>query len=187
MITNALRLKEKMIRDLYSAGLTYLGISLDAYTPETYKIVRRNHLKRVWDHTLLALQIRNDLKLDFPRIRVSFVNSPEAKHEFEQFLEYWKDKADFVELQDYDDFLNPACNFNFTCTEPYRRVMVWASGVIGCIAWTAERYPYGHIHNGATVKDCWESQNLKDLRESFKTKSYKPMCISCYGKMATKE
>jgi hypothetical protein len=186
MITNALLLKEPMIRNLYEAGLTYLGISIDAFTQGTYKKVRKNHLNRVVNNALLAVQIRDDLKLDFPRIRTSFVDSPWASGEFPQFLEFWKDKVDFVELQDYDDYLSPPSNFHFTCAEPYRRLMLWASGIVGCIAWTAERYPYGHFH-GQTIKECWDSDAAHGLRESFKTESYNPMCLNCYGRMPTKE
>lgn len=186
MITNGLLLKEKMIRRLYEAGLTYLGVSVDAWNPETYRKVRKNDLSKVVSHAQLAMQIRREMGLKFPRIRVSFVNSPEAKSEFSEFLEFWKSRVDFVELQDYDDFISPPSNFHFTCTEPYRRLMVWASGIVGCIAWTAERYPYGHLH-GQSIKECWDSVAAQDLRESFKTKSYNPMCMGCYGKMPTKE
>jgi pyruvate-formate lyase-activating enzyme len=186
MITNGLLLKEKMIRGLYEAGLTYLGISVDAWNPETYRKVRKNDLAIPMRHAQLAMQIRKEMGLQFPRIRVSFVNSPEAEAEFEPFLAFWKDKVDFVELQDYDDFANPPTNFHFTCAEPYRRLMVWASGIVGCIAWTAERYPYGHIHN-ETIKQCWDSKEAQDLRDSFKARNYNPMCLGCYGKMATKE
>ncbi len=186
MITNALLLKEPMLRNLYEAGLTYLGISIDAFTQETYRKVRKNRLDRVVNNALLAVQIRKEMNLEFPRIRTSFVNSPEAAGEFPQFLEFWKDKVDFVELQDYDDFMSPPSNFHFTCVEPHRRLMLWASGIVGCITWTAERYPYGHIHS-QTIKECWDSVAAQTLRDSFKTKSYNPMCLSCYGKMPTKE
>ncbi len=188
MITNGLLLREKIIRQLFDAGLTYLGVSVDAWNPETYKKVRRrNELPKVMAHAQLAMKIRKEMGLQFPRIRVSFVDSHEAKGEFEPFLEFWKDKVDFVELQDFDDFGAPPSNFTFTCVEPYRRVLVWASGIVGCIAWTAERYPYGHLHHGQTIKDCWDSATAHELRESFKTKNYNPMCLGCYGKMPTKD
>lgn len=186
IITNGLLLKEKMIRGLFEAGLTYLGVSVDAWNPETYRKVRRNDLSKVTQHALLAVKIRKEMGLDFPRIRVSFVNSPEAKGEFEPFLNFWKDKVDFIELQDFDDFGGPVSNVHFTCAEPYRRLMVWASGIVGCIAWTAEDYPYGHIH-GQTVKGCWNSPAAQKLRESFMTRNYIPMCLGCYGKMPTKD
>lgn len=187
IITNGLLLREKMIRRLYEAGLTYLGISVDAWNPETYRKVRRNELSKVVTNALLAVKIRQEMGLQFPRIRVSFVDSPEAKGEFEPFLEFWKDKVDFIELQDFDDYAAAPSNFHFTCAEPYRRLMVWASGIVGCITWTSERYPYGHLHHGQTIKECWDSAALHDLRESFKTKNYNPMCLGCYGKMPTKD
>jgi hypothetical protein len=186
MITNGLLLKEKMIRRLYDAGLTYLGISIDSMNPETYRRVRRNELHRVVDSALLAVKIRGEMGLQFPRIRVSFVDSPEAHDEFPAFLAFWKDKVDWVELQDFDDFAAPTSNFHFTCAEPYRRLMVWASGIVGCIAWTSERYPYGHLGQ-QTIKECWDSPALVALRETFATKSYNAMCLGCYGKMATKD
>lgn len=186
IITNGLLLREKMIRRLYEAGLTYLGISVDAWTAETYRKLRRNDLEKVVRHAQLAMHIRKEMRLDFPRIRVSFVDSPEAKGEFEPFLEFWKDKVDFVELQDFNDFGSPTSNFHFDCTEPFRRVLVWASGIVGCIAWTAERYPYGHLH-GQTIKECWDSMAANDLRSSFATNNYNPMCLGCYGKMPTKD
>lgn len=187
IITNGLLLREKMIRQLYDAGLTYLGISVDAWKAETYRKVRKNDLSKVVTNALLAVKIRDEMGLKFPRIRVSFVDSPDAKGEFGPFLNFWKDKVDFIELQDFDDFGAAQSNFTFDCSEPYRRVLVWASGVVGCIAWTAERYPYGHIHQGQTIKECWDSAAAHELRESFKTKNYNPMCLGCYGNMATKD
>src|SRR5207245_11664486 len=132
-----------------------------------------NDQSKVVNNALLAMKIRKEMGLDFPRIRVSFVDSPEAKSEFEEFLKFWKDRVDFVELQDYNDFGSPPSNFHFTCAEPYRRLMVWASGIVGCIAWTSERYPYGHIH-GQPIKECCDSLAIRELQEPFKTKSYNP-------------
>jgi pyruvate-formate lyase-activating enzyme len=186
IITNGLLLNEQMIRGLFEAGLTYLGVSVDAWMPETYRKVRRNDLSRVVRHAQLAMQIRQAMGQPFPRIRVSFVNCPQARGEFAPFLEFWKDKVDFVELQDFDDFGGPVTNTSFTCAEPFRRLMVWASGIVGCIAWDAEEYPYGHLH-GQTIKACWDSPAAQALRDSFKTKAYNPMCLGCYGKMATKD
>lgn len=186
MITNGLLLDEPMLRGLYKAGLTYLGISVDAWNPATYRKVRRTKLATVMAHAQLAMQVRRDMRLDFPRIRVSFVNSPEAKGEFGPFLEFWKDQVDFVELQDFDDFGGPVSNTDFTCAEPFRRLMVWASGIVGCIAWDAEEYPYGHVH-GQTIKACWDSAAAQALRASFTSKQYKAICLGCYGKMATKD
>lgn len=186
MITNGLLLKEKMIRRLYEAGLTYLGVSIDSVNPETYRQVRKNDLAKVVKNVEMAVAIRREMQLEFPRIRVSFVDSPEAHDEFPAFLEQWKNKVDWVELQDFDDFGGATTNFTFNCAEPFRRLMVWASGIVGCIAWTAERYPYGHLH-GQSIKEAWDSQAIRDLRDSFKDKSYNAMCLGCYGKMPTKE
>lgn len=186
VVTNGLLLEDRMIRRLYEAGLTYLSVSIDAWTPETYRKVRRNDLKKVVANTLLAVQIRQEMSLDFPRIRVSFVDSPDSKGEFEPFLDFWKDKVDFIDLQDFDDYEALPSNFNFTCMEPYRRLMVWAAGTVGCIAWTAERFPYGHIHE-QTIKECWESQAIRKLRASVDAKNYNAMCLGCYGKMPAKD
>jgi wyosine [tRNA(Phe)-imidazoG37] synthetase (radical SAM superfamily) len=186
VITNGLMLKDKMIRQLYDSGLTYLSISLDAWIPETYRKIRRGDLDKVVANTLLAVAIRQEMQLDFPRIRVSFVNLPESKGEFRPFLEFWKDKVDFIELQDYDNFGAPTCNFSFKCIEPYRRLMVWASGVVGCIAWTTERYPYGYI-SGQTIKECWESKAINKLRISLEQRNYNTMCLGCYGKIQAKD
>jgi len=186
IITNGLMLKDRMIRQLYESGLTYLSVSLDAWTSETYRKLRRNDLEKVVENTLLAVAIRQEMQMDFPRIRVSFVNLPESKGEFGPFLEFWKDKVDFVELQDYDNFGAPTCNFSFKCMEPYRRLMVWASGVVGCIAWTAERCPYGHVLD-QTIKECWESKAINKLRTSLEQRNYNSMCLGCYGKMQAKD
>jgi hypothetical protein len=110
---------------------------------------------------------------------------PVAKGEFEPFLAFWQDKADFVDLQDLDDFSAEASSFNFTCDELYRRVMVWASGVAVCITWTAESYPYGNI-NTHTIKECWHSKFIKDLRTSVEIKNNHPMYLNYCCKMEEK-
>lgn len=185
IITNGLLLRERLIRQLYDAGLTYLGISIDAWSPETYRAVRRQELSTVIAHAQLALRIRREMGLVFPRVRVSFVNTPATAGEFEAFLQFWQAQVDFVELQDFDDYSAEPSNFTFTCDEPFRRLMVWASGIVGCMAWTSERYPYGRIGE-QSIQACWDSAALQALRASFARRDYNEMCLACYGKMATK-
>ena len=127
----------------------------------------------------------DDVGLNAFLIRVSFVDTELAKGEFEPFLNFWKYKVDFVELQDLDDYGGSTTNDNFTCIEPHRRVMVWASNIVGCIAWTAETYPYGNFER-QTIKECWDSSPIRKLRDDVDAQKFGKMCLGCYGKMESK-
>ena len=96
--TNGVLLNEDHSKSLIGAGLTYLCVSVDAVTQEVYGKMR--------DHTLSGIirNVENFLSLrsgGLPALRVSFLATAVNIHEKDRFIDFWKDKADVIDIQNY--------------------------------------------------------------------------------------
>lgn len=96
--TNGLLLNQDTARDLISAGVTYLCVSIDAVSQEVYQQMRGAELSRVVNNIETFLSLREG---SLPALRVSFLATTLNNHEKDRFIEFWRDKADIVDLQNY--------------------------------------------------------------------------------------
>jgi pyruvate-formate lyase-activating enzyme len=97
--TNALLLDERTAEAMIGAGVTYLCVSIDAATPETYAKARGASLESVLGNVRKFLGIRGSLTL--PALRVSFLENSVNTGERDSFISQWSGKADFVDIQRY--------------------------------------------------------------------------------------
>lgn len=97
--TNGILLDEITSQKIIDAGVTYLCISIDAATDETYKKVRGSNFNVLINNINNFINIRGKRK--FPFLRVSFLPTELNYKEKQQFLDYWQNKADIVEIQNY--------------------------------------------------------------------------------------
>ena len=182
IITNGHLLTLDKTKELFDAGLTYLSVSVDAYTEKTYKRLRGVNFGKVRENLIAAVNLRERLGLKFPVIRVSYIAHPESIHEFEDFLGYWKDIVDFIELQDFVEFTENSNN-NFQCMEPFRRLLAWPDGTAGCEGFfSCGPLSFGNLSE-QSLYELWHSQKANNLRQSLKTKTYFKDCILCAGSM----
>ena len=182
IITNGHLLTLDKTKELFDAGLTYLSVSVDAYTQRTYKRLRGVDFGKVRENLNAAVSLRERLRLKFPVIRASYIAHPESIHEFEDFLNYWKDIVDFIELQDFVEFTENSNN-NFQCMEPFRRLLAWPDGTAGCEGFfSCGPLSYGNLIE-QSIYELWHSQKANNLRHSLKTKKYFKDCMLCAGSM----
>jgi hypothetical protein len=131
---------------LVEIGLTRLFISLDAATPETFKLIRGFDILSDIESKIYYLE---DLKAKsdslMPLTRVSFVTQEANAHEVDLFLSRWLGKVDSVEFQDcvnlenFKDrnYVDDSCKSPMrtitetappTCHRPFSYISLWASG-----------------------------------------------------------
>lgn len=95
--TNGLTLTENIAEFLVDIGLESIAFSIDAVTPDTYKIIRGvEKLEKVEAAVHRMLAARGDKSE--PRIGVSFTKQEENCHEEEAFVEKWAHVVDFVRV-----------------------------------------------------------------------------------------
>ena len=99
--TNGSLLTDDIIKGLISSGLPRLQISLDANTKETYEKIRTGgNFEDVIKKVLRFLEIKDELNVKLPTLRVNFVKTDTNKHELDDFVKFWEDKADSIGIQD---------------------------------------------------------------------------------------
>lgn len=95
--TNAQLLKPPLAEKLFDAGLDDVMISLDAITKETFETIRvRLNYDVVLQNTLELIRLRNQKNSDMT-IRVRMVLMDENRHEFPQWLDFWKSKLSSID------------------------------------------------------------------------------------------
>lgn len=198
--TNGTLLTKEMSRKLIESGLTKINVSLDAITEETYNKIRvggnfKTTVKNIHDF----FEVRRDLKKKLPKLRVTFVKSKINNHEFNAFVDYWKDKADSLGIQ---NVLNPFGEGKFKdpskrdiivldekrpipkefhCPEPYKRMTIRGNGdTLGCCSFYAVGLVVGNWKKNS-LEEIWNSEKMRELRKIHKEGKYykNPACKSC--------
>jgi radical SAM protein with 4Fe4S-binding SPASM domain len=175
IITNGLLLG-KHADELISAGLTNLFVSVDASTSETYEKIRGHGFSKVVDSIEKSIAIRDANLSGLPIIRVSFVEMDINRHEKNQFIEHWKDRVDFVDIQISDNYnisgsevisaLHPK---KWDCLSPWSRLAILADGtVLPCCNFNGRNLPIGNAIE-SSIEEIWNSYALENVRKNLKS------------------
>jgi radical SAM protein with 4Fe4S-binding SPASM domain len=167
LITNGLLL-DKFYDQVFDSGLINLYISIDAFSESTYNVQRGHGFKKVINNLLNFLEIKKNKKSQLPIVRVSFVETDDNKHELKDFIEFWKDKVDHIDLQKKIDYTkNSKKNYlgkNWNCIDPFRRVSIISDGsILPCCSFWGRSLIIGNIRN-ISIKDAWNSLEMKKIR-----------------------
>ena len=173
LITNGLLL-EKNIDNIFESKLVNLFVSIDAYSEEQYFKIRGNGFERVKNSLEKLLKERTLRGSVLPIIRVSFVDMDTNKHEKEQFIEYWKKKVDFIDIQVFDDYnVDIKKEFDFSkkkkwdCYSPFARLAILSNGnILPCCNFFGRNIPIGNIHK-SSIKQIWNSKKINDIRDGI--------------------
>lgn len=186
IISNGTLLSEEIARGLVEIGPQVLSISIDATDPETYGLVRgkpRMHAQVV-ANVLRFLELRRAAGRVFPLLRVTFVKQPANRHQVQPFLDFWLGRAEMVDVQVQHDFRRSEYHRDWTCTEPWRRLEVWADGHVGpCCGFPGIVFDFGRAGRDR-LADIWRSPRLESLRRALQGGSYPLACLKCQGTRA---
>lgn len=191
MASNGLLLTRQIARELIDAGLSKLMISLDAVTPETYELMRRNkHLKTIEENIRALINMRHVMGVSWPIVRVNFLRTEQNSHEADAFIEKWTGIADSIGFQMQVQV--PGVNSGvmprdeektFRCSFPSKQLVVDVDGnILPCCTFNGREMPIGNVQD-MTLKEAWHSEKIRALRELHRVGGWRlnPVCAHCMG------
>ena len=186
LVTNGILLSNEVVETLFDGGLTWLSVSLDAVSPETYKKIRGGDLDCVHQKIENFLNARSCRKSKTPFLRVTFVRMADNEMEIEEFLRKWQNKADIIDIQTLADYHGlsdiddeDVATATYQCTAPFTLLSVLPNGdfLPCCNSFYGEKSDF-NIHN-ASISDYWNSNERTEFAISVKNKKYSKECIKC--------
>lgn len=197
MNTNAVRLNGRTAAQLLNSGLTRLLIGFDAYSKGVFETVRVGaKYETVFANILDFLDMKKTLSAVFPVVRVSFVRTSVNEHEAATWLEFWKERVDYLTIQEYiteahddsRDYLFPQHYKkenridvdNFYCQQPFERAAVRGDGMVLPCCQYAPELSLGNV-NHAALSHIWSGKTARDLRQTFIDQTWKnnAICNTC--------
>lgn len=196
MNTNAVLLNKENCSKILNSNLTRLMIGFDAFSKQTYERMRvgakyENVLKNILDF----LELKERKGKVFPVVRVSLVRSSINEDEIEKWFAFWKDKVDYISIQEYlTPVLDNSKGYLFpvdikrrkvisgiACYQPFERAVIRGNGdVLPCCAHFATKIPIGNIKQNR-LNDIWYGEKVVKLRQYFKQNRWHehPVCSKC--------
>ncbi len=205
MQTNAVSMTERISERLLDSGLTRLHVSLDAFTKETYSKVRLDsNFDKVMANIDRFLDIRARRNRKLPLLRVSLVRLSANAHEIPAFVEYWRQRADYIAIQ---EFASPAPGrpefaplfeplfsgtrtfvSDFRCPQPWQRMTVQGDGSVQpCCSQFSRELTIGNVKE-TSLHSIWHSPAMNRMREMHQQGHYRdnPTCFKCVTGWVTK-
>jgi len=203
--------KARVDKLLEAGGVTRVFISLDAATEETYNIIRASRAKTAAGAQRLAeaeanirylVQRRDELGLQLPVVRVSFVLQEENKHEVDAFRKRWIDIVDAVDFQregshagievmelldeeerwkerELGTHLKRMRPEERYCHYPFDTLAIWSDGNVGpCCAYQGKNIPVGNIRE-QTLQEIWHGEKMQRLRKQHREGKLNVVCQQC--------
>lgn len=187
--TNGTLLTTDIAQAMIDNGVTKLHISLDAATPETYKIIRGGNLEVVERniHNFLALREKKGSRL--PLLRLTFCEQDANRHEIDRFVEKWSGVADIIDVQkmtDYstllsDDFDEKSYEHTFfDCYYPIYQIAVTYDGRLWPCPSAVFDTPEPRYLQTTSLLEYWNSEEMTSLASSLQSHShYGRNCLRC--------
>lgn len=191
--SNGILLTESVINRLIDVGLTKIFISLDAFKEDTYKKLRgKDVLSKIRENILTFLRIRNERGLRYPLLRVNFLKTTENILELDDFVNFWIDKADFINVQDMNELINSSTTLfidkkeeEYKCSMPFKQLVINASGdILPCCTMHGIKHKIGNIKE-MSLAEAWQSDKINYLRDLHEKGDIRKdaICKACiYGK-----
>jgi len=188
--TNGILLTDQRARSLIDAGLTKLFVSIDAINARTYMLQRGSpKYNTVVSNTLNFIAVRNQLKKQYPLVRVNFLKNKLNESEEIEFIEYWTGKADMVIVQEMYETIDkksnifiPADGREFHCSFPFKQLVINHRGdILPCCTMHGLNLRIGNIRT-MTLRQAWNSQRITDLRDLHRSGRYdlNAVCKYCH-------
>lgn len=183
VITNGLLL-DRWKNQVFESGLINLFISLDAFSETTYEKIRGKGFKKVIANTLEIIKEKESRNSSLPIIRVSWVDMNLNEAEKSDFIAFWSELVDHVDIQAWSDFTNVPTlvdlskKKNFECRSPWQRLSVLANGdVLPCCDFNGRSLVLGNVAH-QSLKEIWNGATLLSIRNNLETDN-SPICSAC--------
>lgn len=202
MATNASLLNEKKTRDLISAGLDEIWISIDSVEKATYEKMRKGLKFEVVMKNIVSLfEIRDQINPELQiRVRgVSFfdLDEEEGRCELASWEKFWRkykkdhDRIAMKKAHNWGNQLDIENNFGegttkygniyHPCILPYSTMHITAMGKIALCAMDYDAVRNMGDLNTTTIEDVWRGKKFEDFRTLHASgkRNEEPMCRGC--------
>jgi radical SAM protein with 4Fe4S-binding SPASM domain len=189
--SNGHLIDENIAEKIVDSGITWLSISLDASTQETYSKIRGGNYKKALTGlaNIISAKIKESSLL--PKLRVSFVKCSLNEHEADHFLNYFSRYCD-IAIQEFWDPWNILPKYlvpktaefvrKQQCFDNFFKVFIRHNGtVVPCCEDMRSNIILGNINN-SSLYEIYNSPIAKDLRNQHKFMKINNMtCRTCLG------
>lgn len=184
VITNGLRMQGDIAERVIDLGMHILSISIDGFSAESFQQSRgKGHrYQQVVDNAVAFAELKAKRNAKWPLLRVSFVNQKANAHEKDDFVKFWSDYADMIDVQSFVDFRQTdGFNTDFECNEPFKRLTIWSYGGSGpCCGFPGIVYNVGD-YSQRSISDIWHGQEIGLVRDRMISKDWEKPCLQCQG------
>lgn len=201
LTTNGTLLTEARIEKILQLGVHVIDISIDAFSPETYAMIRRKGDLTRTRPNVLNLINRSKAAGGHTKVVVSFIEQLQNLHEAKDFERFWQEAgADYViirRLHSNAGFSQEqarrmqADNLQKSrrpCLYPWERIILNPRGWLSfCPAdWTHGGTMVDYRHT--TIRDTWQGEFYQKLRTAHLTNDFSdfPFCGHCPDWAATR-
>ena len=194
MGTNGSLLGNFNFKDIIESGITQLQVSVDAVDSSSYKKARNSeNYSKVVDNIKSFVRSRDEMGSKLPRIRITYVKTPENAPNAQLFISQWNEIADIIGIQDllvYPDsdlavgtgnFVGRDMDNTESCYMPKVRLSIRSDGTVHpCCNVPGMKLKVGDL-NKKTVQQVWLSPSMKALRTSHYSEAWKKnkICREC--------
>ena len=189
--TNGILVSHDYAKGLLGAGIDLIEFSVDAFTPETYSLLRRTSMfDTVKSNVLETIRLRDEMKKD-AKIFVSAVDHTEFAKEKEKFQDYWSKYADevifrrrtsFNDRVSYADWNKIESVNAYPCIQPWTRFNVSPFGKVNfCANDWGDEFLVGDLNDTEdTIESIWKSEKYQEFRNlHLKLGIPKNYCLNC--------
>ena len=204
--TNGLLLNEKRARKIIEAGLKSINFSVDAVKDETFEKIRvGGKLEKLKKNIFKFLELKEEYKADYLRVRISFVEQQDNFSEKEDFFNFWSKQkgVNVVTFQRCNDYFcfdkedeeiklsekelesKYKNDEQFFCSAPWETPIIQEDGKITPCAMPVREHNkdffIGDISKGDTIKEAWNGEKIQKLRALHKKGDWykENMCRVC--------
>jgi radical SAM protein with 4Fe4S-binding SPASM domain len=183
--TNATLLTKEVSRRIIDAGLDRISISFEGYTPETYEKYRiGSSFKKVVDNIKGLVNMRNEMEVKNPLVRIQTVALPELAPHFKEYASFWEGIADEVAFIDFKDYgkLEHDLVYDWACPYLWQRIMVrWDGTIAVCQFDYTDTGGLGNVNKGDSIRSAWTGEKMRNIRElNMRGRAHMiPVCNGC--------
>ena len=168
--TNATKLKEPLIHDILSAGVSEVVFSVDAATKATYERIR---VRGKFDEVLRMIELFSDIRAKhYPKstttTRITGIKVDEEQ-DLNQMHAFWSKYVDEVTIKNsiprWDSYNNEPSNITAPCTMLWERMYVWYDGTVNPCDFDYKSHLAVGDAKKSSLKQIWEGEAFGKLRE----------------------
>lgn len=186
LTTNGHFLTSKIARQIISAKIDRLNISIGASIPEIYKKVRGGDLAKVVEQVEQFLTLKKELNSPII-VSVQIINlvNLDFTDEIKKFKLFWQHKD--VDIEVWDELswgvkdLKKTVKFRYPCFSLWNSFNINSDGIVTacCIDWN-QQLVIGNI-NTNIITEIWRDEALQKLRQIHidNKESNLPLCGKC--------